>query len=80
MSDEEVSLLKRLPLKKEFYLLSVEILNRKAISNETIHSNYVNGFLHTGEKPLLPKYLPTSALHPGLKSNTRFNTVFTIQL
>lgn len=55
MSNEEISLFERLPLKNELTLLSVEILNRKAISKEVTHNNYANSFLHTGEKILLPK-------------------------
>lgn len=54
-NNQKISLSECLPLKKEFSLLSVEILNGKAISKEVTHNNYANGFLHTGEKTLLPK-------------------------
>lgn len=55
MSNEETSLFEHLPLKKVFSLLSVEILNRKAIRKEVTHNNYVNGFRHTGEKNIAAK-------------------------
>lgn len=80
MSNEEISLFDGLPLKNELSLLSVEILNRKAISKEVTHNSYANGFLHTGQKYCCQSHLTISVLHPGLKSDTCFNTVFKTQI
>lgn len=44
------------------------------------HHIYANSFLHTGEKTLLVQISNNISFHPGLKSNTSFNTVSKMQL
>lgn len=44
------------------------------------HHIYANSFLHTGEKTLLVQTSNNISFHPGLKSNTSFNTVSKMQL